>query len=239
MPPRLNELHPSLVHFPIALLPVAIGADLLARVTGSRRLADTGRALMPIAAASAAISAAAGLVAAVEANAQGKAGDLLVTHRNLNLSLTAITGLMAAWRWREEEAGPGYLALGLAGLGALSYSAYLGGKMVYEHGVGVKPADGLQDGDSPAIAPGHFTEAAKRARTTSRRASRPSSRTSRPAGSCRRSGRTSRTPRGSRPPGGRWGARPAGRPAARRTARRTTRAPRRPPDGAGAPESIP
>ena len=163
MPPRLNELHPSLVHFPIALLPVAIGADLLARVTGSRRLADTGRALMPIAAASAAISAAAGLVAAVEVNAQGKAGDLLVTHRNLNLSLTAITGLMAAWRWREEEAGPGYLALGLAGLGALSYSAYLGGKMVYEHGVGVKPADGLQDGDSPAIAPGHFTEAAKRA----------------------------------------------------------------------------
>jgi uncharacterized membrane protein len=163
MAPRLNELHPSLVHFPIALIPVAIGADLLARVTGSRRLGEVGRLLMPVAAASAAVSAAAGLVAAVEVNAQGKAGDLLVTHRNMNLSLTAVSALMAAWRLGEEEAGTGYLALGLAGIGALSYSAYLGGKMVYEHGVGVKPADGLRDGDSPELAPGHLTEAASRA----------------------------------------------------------------------------
>jgi uncharacterized membrane protein len=163
MPPRLNELHPSLVHFPIALMPVAIGADLLARVTGSRRLADLGRMLMPVAAASAAVSAAAGLVAAVEANAQGKAGDILVTHRNINLSLTAVTAAMAVWRLREDEVGPGYLALGVAGLGAMGYSAYLGGKMTYEHGIGVKPADGLRDGDSPELAPGHLTEAARRA----------------------------------------------------------------------------
>lgn len=163
MPPRLNELHPSLVHFPIALMPVAIGADLIARVTGSRRLAEVGRVLMPVAAASAAVSAAAGLVAAVEANAQEKAGDLLVTHRNMNLSLTAVSALMAAWRWGEDEPSAGYLALGLAGIGAMSYSAYLGGKMVYEHGVGVKPADGLHDGDSPELAPGHLGEAAKRA----------------------------------------------------------------------------
>jgi hypothetical protein len=45
----------------------------------------------------------------------------------------------------------------------MGYSAYLGGKMVYEHGVGVKPADGLRDGDSPELAPGHLTEAATRA----------------------------------------------------------------------------
>lgn len=162
MAPRLNELHPSLVHFPIALMPVAIGADLLARVTGSRRLGEVGRLLMPIAAASAAVAAAAGLVAAVEANAQGKAGDLLVTHRNMNLSLTAVSAVMAAWRLGEDEASAGYLALGLAGIGAMSYSAYLGGKMVYEHGVGVKPADGLHDGDSPELAPGHLAEAARR-----------------------------------------------------------------------------
>ena len=163
MAPRLNELHPSLVHFPIALMPMAIGADLLARVTGSRRLADVGRLLMPAAAVGAAVSAAAGLVAAVEVNAQGKAGDILTTHRNMNLSLTAVAALMAAWRLGEEEAGPGYLALGLAGIGAMGYSAYLGGKMVYEHGVGVKPADGLHDGDSPELAPGHLGEAAARA----------------------------------------------------------------------------
>lgn len=159
---KLQELHPSLVHFPIALLPVAIGADLLAHVTGSRRLSTVGKALMPVAAASAVLAAAAGLVAQQEVKAEGEAAALLVTHRSMNLSLTAIAGLMAAWRLGEEEAGAGYLALGLAGLGALSYSAYLGGKMVYEHGVGVKPADGLRDGETPEFTPGQLGTATRR-----------------------------------------------------------------------------
>lgn len=163
MPVRLQELHPSLVHFPIALLPAAIGADLLARLTGSERLADLGRVLMPLAAASAVVSAAAGLVAQEEVVAEGAAADLLATHRTLNLSLTTVGTAMAAYRVGRERVGAGYLAVGLAGLGALSYSAYLGGKMVYEHGVGVKPADGLRDGDSPALAPGELGLAARQA----------------------------------------------------------------------------
>ena len=164
---KLQELHPSLVHFPIALLPVAIGADLIAHVTGSRTLAAVGRTLMPVAAAGAAVAAAAGLVAAVEVRAEGEAEALLVTHRNMNLALTAVTAGMAAWRAREDEAGPGYLALGLAGLGALSYSAYLGGKMVYEHGLGVQPAEGLRDGNAPdlELKPGHLADAGRRAWT--------------------------------------------------------------------------
>ena len=159
---RLQEVHPSIVHYPIALIPVALGADLLGRLTGSRRLADVGRMLMPVAAATAAVSAVTGLIAQEEVRAEGKAHDLLVTHRNLNLSLTALGTVMAAWRWGRREAGTGYLALGLAGVGALGYSAYLGGKMVYEHGVGVKPADGLRDGDSPALTPAEAGTVARR-----------------------------------------------------------------------------
>ena len=163
MPPRLQELHPSIVHFPIAVLPIAIGADLLGRVTGSRALSEVGRMLMPVAAVGAAVSAVTGLIAQEEVQASGVASDMLVTHRNLNVSLTTVTALMAARRWGEDKAGPGYLALGLAGLGALSYSAYLGGKMVYEHGLGVKPADGLRTGDSPALSPSEAPSAARRA----------------------------------------------------------------------------
>ena len=163
MPPRLQEIHPAIVHFPIAVLPLALGADLIGRLTGSRALSEVGRVLMPVAAAGAAVSAVTGLIAQEEVNASGVAGDILVTHRNLNLSLTAITALMAARRWSEDEAGAGYLALGLAGLGALSYSAYLGSKMVYEHGVGVKPADGVAAGESPAITPSEAPSVARRA----------------------------------------------------------------------------
>lgn len=163
MAAKLQELHPTLVHFPIALMPAAIVADLLAHVTGSRTLSAVGRALMPVAAASAALAAAAGLVAQQEVEATGEAEALLVTHRNMNLALTTVGTAMAAWRVSEEEAGPTYLALGLAALGAMSYSAYLGGKMVYEFGVGVKPADGLRAGDAPELAPGHLAEAGRRA----------------------------------------------------------------------------
>lgn len=35
---RLHEIHPSLVHFPIALLPTAIASDLVGTFTRSRPL---------------------------------------------------------------------------------------------------------------------------------------------------------------------------------------------------------
>ena len=159
---RLQEVHPSVVHFPIALLPVAVGADLLGRVTGSARLSELGRMLMPVAAAGAAVSAATGLIAQEEVVAEGVAEEILVTHRNLNLSLVTLSAALAAWRWGRKRPGPGYLAVALAGIGAMSYSAYLGGKMVYEHGVGVKPADGLRDGDSAELLPSRAGEIARR-----------------------------------------------------------------------------
>jgi hypothetical protein len=117
---------------------------------------------MPLAAASAAVSAVTGLVAQEEVRAEGEAADLLATHRSLNLSLVTLSTAMAAYRLRTDKPGFGYLALALAGLGALTYSAYLGGKMVYEHGLGVKPADGLRDGDSPELLPSNARDVARR-----------------------------------------------------------------------------
>jgi uncharacterized membrane protein len=159
---RLQEVHPSIVHYPLALLPVAVGADLVASVTGSETLAEVGRTLMPIAAASTVLAAVTGLVAQEEVKAQGEAADLLATHRTLNLSLVTLSTAMAAYRLRREKPSVGYLALALAGLGAMGYSAYLGGKMVYEHGLGVKPADGLREGDSPELLPTNAREVARR-----------------------------------------------------------------------------
>jgi len=160
---RLEEIHPMLVHYPLALLPTAVGADLLARATGSERLADVGRTLMPFAAASAAVAAVAGIVAQEEVQADAEAQTLLVTHRNLNLSLVSMATALAAWRWRQKQAGTGYLALALAGLGVMGYSAYLGGKMVYDHGLGVRAADGLADPDAPEITAGNVGAMARRA----------------------------------------------------------------------------
>ena len=160
---RLQEVHPSLVHFPLTLLPLSIGADLLGRVTGSDTLRSLARTTMPLAAVSAAVAAVFGLVAQEEVNATGEAHDMLVTHRNLNLALVGTAAAMAAWRSKHDEPGAGYLALGLGGLAAVTYTAYLGGHMVYEHGVGVLDAAGLRDGVSPELAPGSMAEAVRTA----------------------------------------------------------------------------
>lgn len=149
MPMKLHEVHPALVHFPLTLLPLSVGADLLGRLTGSERLLEMGRRMMPVAAASGLVAGAAGLMAQTEVEAEGKALDMLKTHRTLNLGLVAMAGAMTAYRSRTEKPGIGYLAVGLAGLAALTYSAYLGGAMVYHDGVGVEAADGLRK--EPAV----------------------------------------------------------------------------------------
>lgn len=146
---KLHELHPSLVHFPLALLPLSIGADLLGRLTGSDSLLDLGRRTMPLAAATGVVAGVAGLMAQTEVKAEGPAMDLLKTHRTLNLGLVAIAGAMAAQRARTEKPSAAYIGLGLVGIAAMAYSAYLGGEMVYRDGVGIEAADGIRQ--KPAV----------------------------------------------------------------------------------------
>ena len=161
---RLHEVHPSLVHYPLALLPLAVVTDTLGYLTRNRRLLAAGRWATLLTAATAAAAGTAGLLAQEEVVAEGKARDLLVTHRTMNIALTLATAVLAAWRWRRRAPSPLSLAVGAVGLGAMSYSAYLGGRMVYEHGVGVMPALGVKPGRGRLLRPGNLDEAAEEIR---------------------------------------------------------------------------
>jgi uncharacterized membrane protein len=154
-------MHPAMVHFPIAFLPLSLGADALGRLTGDYALMEMGRRTMPLAAASAMSAAVFGLIAQQAVHAEGQAHDLLVTHRTLNAGLVGVTAALAARRLRSSKPGLGYLAVGLAALGAMGYSAYLGGRMSYEHGVGVKPAGGLNEARGPEVEPENVGESAR------------------------------------------------------------------------------
>ena len=149
MPIRLQELHPALVHFPVTLIPVAIGADVIGRIGESPSLLEVGRRAMPLSAFGATLAAAAGCIAQEEVRVEGVAHNMLVTHRNLNLGALIASAVMAVWRSREKRPSAAYIGFGLMTVGTVTYTAYLGGRMVYEHGVGVRPA-GLRD-DVPEI----------------------------------------------------------------------------------------
>src|SRR4051812_31142479 len=124
---RLVEVHPSLVHFPIALLPVAVGADAIGYATGNRELLRAGKLGMIAAASAAALAGTFGFIAQEEVDLDDRGRRVLQTHRTMNiLALGAMTA-MAIVRARRKKPGLGYLIAGLATLGAMTYSAYLGG----------------------------------------------------------------------------------------------------------------
>ncbi len=149
---RLQEVHPALVHYPIAFLSLAVGADTLGKLTGSRTLLGTGKLGIALTAATGALAGVFGLIAQEEVELKSKrADDMLVTHRTLNVGFVSLATAMAISRARKHKPSFRYLALGFASMGAVAYSAYLGGKMVYEHGVGVAAADGIAEGHGPEL----------------------------------------------------------------------------------------
>jgi uncharacterized membrane protein len=144
MPMRVQEVHPAIAHFPVALLQTAVAADLIGRLTDNQSLMDMGRHLMPVAAASVAATGVAGFAAQEAVRTRDVSHDLLITHRTLNIGLLALSLALAGVRARRQRPSVGYLLAGLAGAALVTYSGYLGGRMVYGHAVGVEAADGIE-----------------------------------------------------------------------------------------------
>ena len=107
---QLQQMHPAMVHLPITLLPLAVGADLLGCATGSQSLHSFGQKAIMLAAAGAVAAAVTGLIAGEEVNVEGDARDMLMTHRNLNFVATVVASCMAVVRSQRQTpsvGGPG------------------------------------------------------------------------------------------------------------------------------------
>ena len=162
---RLQQMHPALVHLPVALLPLALGADLLGRATGNQALLSFGQKAICVAAVGALGAVASGLIAGEEVNVEGDSRAMLITHRNLNFLATLAATGMAIWRATHRRPSALYLGVGAAGVGIVAYTAYLGGKLVYDIGVGVEPAHGVYRADAPALRAGQVRAFVKTAAT--------------------------------------------------------------------------
>ncbi|QRN95066.1 DUF2231 domain-containing protein [Archangium violaceum] len=135
----LHELHPSVVHAPLALLPTAAVADLIAVTSGDRAWAKVGRRLWVAGTVSALFSGLAGLAASQEVKLEEpRARDMVFLHGLGNACITL--GAVGVTLWRlSRPPSVGQTVLGLLANVAALYTASLGGKMVYELGVGINP----------------------------------------------------------------------------------------------------
>jgi len=135
----LHELHPSVVHAPLALLPTAAVADLIAVTTGDRAWAKVGRRLWTAGTVSALFAGLAGLAASQEVKLEEpRARDMAFLHGVGNAFITVGAVGVTLWRLRRPPS-VGQTVLGLLANAAALYTATLGGKMVYELGVGINP----------------------------------------------------------------------------------------------------
>jgi uncharacterized membrane protein len=135
----LHELHPAVIHMPLALLPTATVADVIAVATGDRAWAKVGRRLWVAGTLSALFSGVAGLAASQEVKLdEPRARDMVFLHGLGNALITV--GAVGVTLWRlGRPPSLGQCLVGLMANAAAVYTATLGGKMVYELGVGINP----------------------------------------------------------------------------------------------------
>ncbi|MBL8421485.1 MAG: DUF2231 domain-containing protein [Dechloromonas sp.] len=188
MPEIIPNWHPAAVHFPIALTVTATLLLLAGRLRPAATLLQAGgRLLLQLAALSAVATAALGWHAYLTVEHDAAGHLVMLRHRDWALAGTGGLLLLALWDALRQRAGKELHAGGLAGMlvisGSMGFTGWLGGEMVYRHGIGVssaafvspvavveaapkvQPENPLPAAPSPAAAPGeHVHKDGKRHR---------------------------------------------------------------------------
>ncbi len=146
MPP-IYELHPMLVHFPIAFFFLSFFFDLLWTVFRRRRdtdwLAKSGTLIMFLGIIAAVMAGLAGWISEHYVHWTATTAPVVNLHLHLAELTTTWYGLLWLWRianlrkltgWRFRV----YMIGAIVGILLISYTGYLGGEMVYD--LGVRPS---------------------------------------------------------------------------------------------------
>ena len=130
-----GHVHPVLVHFTTALLPVSFVSDVAGRFTDRYSLTPAAWWMLLYGAIATPLTALAGWMwaADIEKLSGGSVGSTMTVHRWLGISLVLGFLFMAIWRGRifilARKPGIIYFAAAAVVIAALMYQGYLGGNM--------------------------------------------------------------------------------------------------------------
>ena len=138
----MHPIHPMIVHFPIALLIVAVMFELLAMRWRTSGLRDASLYTLVAGVVGAGLAIITGKMAEEGMEESGIPDALLDIHEGLGyatfwifLGLFALRVLIRRGWLRERPALT--IGLGLVGIGVLAATGYYGGSLVYDFGAGV------------------------------------------------------------------------------------------------------
>lgn len=138
------NIHPVIVHFGYALIVTALVAHLLGRWRGAdqsgENLKTAGDWMLALGTVAIVATVASGLWAYYTVAHDSPAHAAMTLHRNWALPTAGAVLALGIWRYTQRVVQPGAAYLGVATLVvlALSATAWLGGNVVYGHGVGVQ-----------------------------------------------------------------------------------------------------
>ncbi|MGR9114352.1 MAG: DUF2231 domain-containing protein [Gammaproteobacteria bacterium] len=153
----MANIHPLLVHFPIAFLIGFFLLDLLASLIGKKQWRDAAGAMLYFGTIGAALTVVAGFIAADTVAHGDDVHDIMTRHQAIGVAVLSLATLLSLWRFLAGSLIAGAanaLFLILSGLLCLLLllGADLGGLMVYRYGVAV---DSRAGGVSESAAHSH------------------------------------------------------------------------------------
>ncbi len=139
----MANIHPLLVHFPIALLTGFVVTEILSLISGNKDLRIAGKWMLYFGTFGALGAAIAGLLGAEDVFHEGEVHGEMSKHRDYGLNVVALSVFLCTWRLIEGRDFVGLSriiqnALGLLIVSNLILGADIGGLMVYKYGVAVR-----------------------------------------------------------------------------------------------------
>ena len=139
----LENIHPLVVHFPIALLSVFFVLDLVGTLVKKPQWRGIASAFLYIGTLAALFTVIAGLIAEDSVAHGGNIHEIMEKHEDLGMAILSLATALSAWRLKHKGLFQGYLNGVFLALSALLcvlivLAADLGGLMVYQYGVAVK-----------------------------------------------------------------------------------------------------
>jgi uncharacterized membrane protein len=132
-----HPIHPMLVTLPIGLWLFSLACDLIALRAGTPQTWSTTSLYAMVGGILGALAAAVPGVIDMLSIRHLPIGKTAITHMSLNLVVVVLYIVNAALRFADAASPGATLALSVIAILVLAVSGWLGGKMVYEAGVGV------------------------------------------------------------------------------------------------------
>ncbi len=159
----LNNLHPMVVHFPIALFTIFFLTDLFGSLLKNKLWRQCATGLLYAGTLSAILTVILGFQAAHSIEHNDAVHQIMLRHQILGISVTILAIILSIRRFFANEnflntATYGHFSLSAILMILLIFGADLGALMVYEHGtaVNIKPVQALKI--TPETIYNYFTE---------------------------------------------------------------------------------